>query len=79
MISDFQELSDKIDQLAEMTVALRRENAQLRQGNAELVAQTIAYHRKMQEATARVEALLQKIPPLDGADADALTENEDVR
>jgi hypothetical protein len=79
MISEFQELSDKIDQLAEMTVALRRENAQLRQGNAELVAQTIEYHRKMREATARLEALLQKIPPLEGADAEELPDNEDAR
>ena len=85
MISEFQELSDKIDQLAEMVQTLRSENAKLRsdnahlrQGNAGLVAQTIDYHNRMTEATARVEALLQKIPPLDGA-ADELPENEDVR
>ena len=30
MIADFQELSDKIEQLAELTQSLRRENAQLR-------------------------------------------------
>eukprot|EP01034_Spumella_vulgaris_P041256 gene41256-51074_t len=38
MISEFQELSDKIDQLAEMSLALRRENAQLRHANAALAA-----------------------------------------
>jgi regulator of replication initiation timing len=46
MISDFQDLSDKIDQLAEMTAALRRENAQLRQANAALVAENMGYQRR---------------------------------
>jgi regulator of replication initiation timing len=92
MISEFQELSDKIDQLAEMVQALRRENAQLRadnaqlrgdnehlrQGNAGLVAQAIDYHGRMNEATARVEALLQKISPHDGTAEDP-PEHEDVR
>jgi cell division protein ZapB len=64
MISEFQELSNKIDQLAEMTHGLRRENAWLRQSNTALVADNIEYHRRLFEAHARVEALLQKIPPL---------------
>ena len=78
MISEFQELSDKIDQLAEMTQALRRENAHLRQGNAALVAENINSQRKLKEATARVEALLEKISPVD-AKADDQSEEEDVR
>jgi len=79
MISDFQELSDKIDQLAEMTVALRRENAQLRQANAALVVDNMGYQRRLSEASGRVEALLEKIPVLDEADAEQQPENEDVR
>jgi len=64
MISEFQELSDKIDQLAEMTAALRRENAQLRQANTALVTDNIACQRRLAEAHARVSALLEKIPAI---------------
>lgn len=72
MISEFQELSDKIDQLAEMTVALRRENAQLRQANAALVVENIGYQKRLSEAHSRVSALLEQIPALDGeADTEA--------
>ena len=67
MISDFQELSDKIDQLAEMSLALRRENAQLRQANAALVADNMACQQRLAEARARVSALLDKIPAAEGA------------
>ena len=80
MIPDFQELSDKIDQLAEMTHALRRENAQSRQANAALVVENMGYQRKLSEATGRVEALLEKIPALDGdAEEEEQPENEDAR
>jgi len=65
MISEFQELSQKIDQLAEMTQDLRRENAQLRQANAALVMENLASQRKLTEAHARVAALLESIPSLD--------------
>lgn len=64
MISDFQELSDKIDLLAEMTHALRRENAYLRQANASLGAANAQYGQRMEEAQQRVAALLEKIPEL---------------
>lgn len=79
MISEFQELSDKIDQLAEMTAALRRENAQLRQANAALVVENMGYQRRLSEASGRVEALLEKIPALDGAAEEEQPENEDAR
>lgn len=90
MISEFQELSDKIDQLAEMTGALRRENAQLRQANASLLAESQGYQRRLSEASHRIMALLDKVPALDGkeasapapadhAEADNLPEKEDVR
>lgn len=82
MISEFQELSDKIDQLADMTAALRRENAQLRQANAALVVENMGYQRRLSEASGRIEALLEKIPSLDAeadVEADDVPENEDVR
>lgn len=79
MISEFQELSDKIDQLAAMTLALRRENAQLRQANAALVADNVGYQKRLSEAHGRVEALLEKIPALDDdSSAAAADQNEDV-
>ena len=61
-IADYQELSDKIDRLAELAHTLRRENAQLRQANAALVADNLEYQRRLGEAHARVMALLDKIP-----------------
>ncbi|WP_307188301.1 hypothetical protein [Massilia sp. Root351] len=67
MISEFQELSDKIDQLAEMSLALRRENAELRHANAALAADNAACQRRLAEAHARVSALLEKIPAIEGA------------
>ena len=78
MISEFQELSDKIDQLAEMTQALRRENAQLRQANAALVIDNLGYQKRLSEAHDRVEALLEKIPAL-VAESMASPENEDAQ
>ena len=81
MISEFQELSDKIDQLAEMTQTLRRENAQLRQANAALVVENLGYQKRLSDAAERVAALLEKVPALD-ADAHAHAtqpDNEDAQ
>jgi len=63
MISEFHDLSDKIDRLAEMTQLLRRENAALRQSNALLSAENLAFTDRLFEAQRRVEALLASIPP----------------
>jgi hypothetical protein len=68
MISEFQDLSDKIDRLAEMTAALRRENAGLRQTNAMLLAERQGLTALLAESSRRVEALLEKIPAPDAAD-----------
>jgi FtsZ-binding cell division protein ZapB len=62
MISEFQDLSDKIDRLAELTASLRRENAILRQSNALLSAENIAFMERLTQAQQRVEALLEKMP-----------------
>ncbi|MES2075225.1 MAG: hypothetical protein V4462_06335 [Pseudomonadota bacterium] len=78
MISEFQELSDKIDQLAAMTQALRRENAQLRQANAALVVDNLGYQARLSEASSRVEALLEKIPAL-VAESMASADTEDAQ
>ena len=62
MIAEFKELSDKIDRLAELTASLRRENAQLRQANAMLSAENVAFMDRLTKAQTRVEALLAQIP-----------------
>lgn len=62
MISDFLQLSDKINQLAELAVSLRRENADLRLNVAALAAENADLSRRMQEAHERVAALLDQIP-----------------
>lgn len=59
-----------------MTVALRRENAQLRQANAALVVENMGYQRRLAEAHERVSALLDKIPP---TDSDPAPKKEDVQ
>ena len=63
MISEFNDLSDKIDRLAELTQSLRRENASLRQSNALLAAENEAFMDRLSQAQRRVEALLETIPP----------------
>ena len=64
MISEFYELSEKIDLLAEMMQALRGENGVLRRANAELKAANLSNLERMGEAQRRIEALLENIPSL---------------
>jgi cell division protein ZapB len=75
MISEFQDLSDKIDALAELTTSLRRENAHLRQSNALLSAENLAFMDRLSAAQRRVEALLAKIPAPE-ADGVHVTDDE---
>jgi FtsZ-binding cell division protein ZapB len=77
MISEFQDLSDKIDRLAQLTQSLRAENHLLRQANSLLSAENGAFKERLNEAQRRVEALLAQfpVPEADAADAsDAGTE-----
>ena len=62
MISDFQMLSEKIDQLAALTQALRSENAELRLRSSSLVEENAELARRMQEAHDRVAALIESMP-----------------
>ena len=62
MISEFHDLSAKIDQLAEMTQALRRENAVLRQANTMLLTENRTLKRLLDLAQVRLLALLAKLP-----------------
>ena len=62
MISEFQDLSDKIDRLAQLTQSLRAENYLLRQANSLLSAENLAFKERMLLAQSRVEALLEQFP-----------------
>ncbi|CAN7232448.1 hypothetical protein [Massilia sp. LjRoot122] len=62
MISEFQDLSDKIDRLAQLTQSLRAENYLLRQANSLLSAENLAFKERLNEAQRRVEALLEQFP-----------------
>ncbi len=77
MISEFHDLSDKIDRLAALTLSLRRENAELRQLNASLSTENAVYMQRLGDVQRRVEALLEKIPALEEADAAAATADDE--
>lgn len=79
MISEFHDLSDKIDRLAALTLSLRRENAELRQLNASLSTENAVYMQRLGDVQRRVEALLEKIPALEQADAAATADDEEER
>ena len=64
MISEFQDLSDKIDRLAQLTQSLRSENYLLRQANALLSAENVDFKNRLIEAQHRVEALLSQLDPV---------------
>lgn len=68
MISEFQDLSDKIEQLAQLVGALRQENAQLRQTNVMLNEVNTALLERLVEAQRRIEAVIEQLPAPAGAD-----------
>ena len=61
MISEFQELSEKIDKLAQLTQALRSENYLLHQANKLLSAENVDFKNRLVTAQQRVEALLARL------------------
>ncbi|MGI4719819.1 MAG: hypothetical protein ACRYF6_15730 [Janthinobacterium lividum] len=71
MISEFQDLSDKIDRLAQLTQSLRAENQLWRQANKLLAAENAAFKERLGQAQQRVEALLAQLPPPPQPEADA--------
>ena len=62
MMSEFQDLSDKIERLAELVVSLRSENAQLRQTNLLLNEVNTALIERIVEVQHRVEAVIEQLP-----------------
>ncbi len=79
MISEFQELSDKIDRLAQLTQSLRSENYLLRQANALLSAENLDFKNRLLQAQQRVEAVLAQLEPAEAhADEDASANPDDA-
>jgi cell division protein ZapB len=62
MNSEFDLLSEKINGLAELAHALRRENAELRLKVSEVAAENAELSKRMLEAHQRVATLLDKLP-----------------
>lgn len=62
MISDFQQLTAKVSELAALAQSLRQENAELRRVAATLADENAELSRRMEEAHMRVAALLESIP-----------------
>jgi regulator of replication initiation timing len=69
MISEFQDLSDKIDRLSGLTQSLRSEIYLLRQANSLLSAENVAFKERLLEAQRRVEALLEQLPAPEAPEA----------
>ncbi len=62
MTSDFETLAEKINQLAELTAALRRENGELRVRNAELTSEQGVMHERLKQARERIAGLIASFP-----------------
>ncbi len=62
MISDFKQLLEKIEQLADMSSTLRRENAELRHQSSRLQADNADLAQRMQEAHVRIGAVIENLP-----------------
>ena len=62
MISDFKNLLEKIQQLADLSVTLRRENAELRHHSARLQADNAELTQRMREAHERITAVMRQLP-----------------
>ncbi|MGB9110954.1 MAG: hypothetical protein WCC39_19885 [Telluria sp.] len=77
MISEFQELSDKIDRLAQLVQALRSENYLLRQANTLLSTENVDFKNRLLQAQQRVEAMLDQLEPADESQAETAPDHPD--
>jgi len=62
MISDFQLLAQKVEQLAALTTRMRAENTELRLKVAELASTNTDLTARIQQAHERVSDVLDKLP-----------------
>ncbi|MEH6437689.1 hypothetical protein [Massilia sp. DD77] len=78
MISEFQDLSDKIDRLAQLTQSLRAENYLLRQANHLLSVENVSFRDRLLEAQRRLEALIGQLPPPPGGDGEGAADESEA-
>ena len=71
MISEFQDLSDKIERLAALVGSLRSENAHLRQTNELLNEVNMALVERLVEVQHKVEAVIEQLPAPEAEEAEA--------
>jgi cell division protein ZapB len=62
MNSEFESLAKKIEDLAQLTISLRAENAELRRTAVELKGENADLQKRIDEAHARVAALFELLP-----------------
>ncbi|MFL9923189.1 DUF904 domain-containing protein [Herbaspirillum lusitanum] len=62
MSNEFQQLSEKVSQLALLAQSLRSENASLRRNVVSLTDQNADLQRRIDAAHERVSAVLEKLP-----------------
>jgi len=62
MVSDFDQLTEKVAQLAALAQALRRENSELRLQASALAADNADLAARIEQAQQRLAALLASIP-----------------
>lgn len=65
MNSEFQQLAQKVEQLASLANTLRAENTELRLKIAELTSENAAMTTRIQQAHDRVTGILEKLPLAD--------------
>jgi len=74
---DFESLAEKVNQLAELSITLRKENNVLRIRNAELISEQNRMKERLQEARERIEVLINRLPVVD--DEQVRESNHDPR
>jgi len=62
MISEFEQLADKVGQLAALAQSIRQQNAELRQQMLALRTENAELVQRMLQAQQRLTVLLEKIP-----------------
>jgi cell division protein ZapB len=62
MNSEFQQLAQKVDQLASLARTMRAENTELRLKIAELTSENAKLTERVRSAHDRVTAILEKLP-----------------
>lgn len=78
MSSEFQQLADKVSQLARLAQGLRDENAELRRTAKSLAEQNAELNLRVDQAYDRVAAILATLPVAEVDELDAASEEQET-